>query len=432
LPEELAAMLRSPLPGVLLALLSLTACGEERPAFEPLPVGRIEFPVINGTVDNTHPAVVAVAGGNSACSATIVHVDAQSGIGHALTAAHCNGMQVVLQGVDYNDPDATYPIIDAEDHPNYNQQVYDFQMVRFNGASGQTPVIPAMSPAEDNLNEGTQIRHVGYGRSGPPPGQDNSVRHQFVSVIDQLDTLMMYYPFNGGGTCFGDSGGPQLTLQNERVAGVSSFVFGNDCDQGGGSGRVSAVYDTFIVPYINNAPIGPQSCDGCTQWATTGQGACVGQVEACFQNADCDALLGCFNGCSTSSCYQTCISQHPTGYSIYEQIFTCVCQTACPAECGSEPFCQGGSSSASVVSVSASAGPGSGGGAGVGGAAASTGIGGAVDPGDGWRAGNLANEKYESSSSCELRRGARRSAWLVIAAALGLALGRRRGRRPLV
>ena len=69
-------------------------------------------------------------------------------------AAHCDGMQYVLQGVDYNNPDATYPIIDHLDHPNYNQQVYDFQMVRFNGASGQTPVIPAMTPQDDNLGPG--------------------------------------------------------------------------------------------------------------------------------------------------------------------------------------------------------------------------------------------------------------------------------------
>jgi hypothetical protein len=426
-------MLRSTVASVTLAVLAslATGCGDASDV-HPLPIGRTELPVINGTVDNSHPAVVAIVGGNAACSATIIQVDANNGIGHALTAAHCDGMQYVLQGVDYNNPDATYPIIDHLDHPNYNQQVYDFQMVRFNGASGQTPVIPAMTPQDDNLAPGSQIRHVGYGKSGPPPGQNNSVRHQFVSSVSQLDTLMVYYDYNGGGTCFGDSGGPQLTTQNERVASVSSFVFGNNCDQGGGSGRVSAVYDTFVVPYINNAPIGPQSCDGCWQWATTGQGACVGQVEACFNDNDCSTLVDCFNACSTQTCINNCAAAHPSGYAIFEQIGNCVCTTACSSECGSEPFCQGGTSSSAAVSVSASATNGAGGGAGVGGSGPGPGVGGAgagVAGDDDWRAGNLKNQTFESTSSCAVgAAGSGAPAWIAMAAAFAACARRRRGR----
>ncbi len=415
---------------VMLALLGATAigCGDESDV-HTLPIGRVELPVINGQVDNGHPAVVALVSNNAACSATIIQVDANNGIGHALTAAHCDNMQYVLQGLDYQNPDATYPIIDTLDHPNYNQQVYDFQMVRFNGASAQTPVIPAMTPLDDNLNPGTQIRHVGYGKSGPPPGQNNSVRHQLVSSIAQLDTLMLYYDYTGGQTCFGDSGGPQLTIQNERVAGVSSYVFGNNCDSGGASGRVSAVYDTFITPYINNAPIGPQSCDGCTQWATTGQGACVGTVQTCLNDGDCSALVDCFNGCGTQTCINNCAAAHPSGYMLYQQIGACVCDTACPTECGNEAFCQGGTSS-SAVSVSASVTDGAGGGSGVGGGGpGGPGVGGSgLGNGDDWRAGDLKNQTFESSGSCAVGAGSSRGAWMAVSAALAAWALRRRDR----
>jgi len=36
-------------------------------------------------------------------------------------------------------------------------------MIRITGAGAATPVIPAMTPAQDNLASGTQVRHVGYG-----------------------------------------------------------------------------------------------------------------------------------------------------------------------------------------------------------------------------------------------------------------------------
>lgn len=398
--------------------------------------------IINGTPDTTHPAVVAVFG-NGGCTGTIIHTDPANGIGHVLTAAHCQNPQQVVIGNNYNSPTAVFPVIASQAHPSYNGQVYDFRMVRISGVNASTPVIPAMSPAQDNLAPGTQVRHVGYGLAGPPPGSNNSTRRQILGQLAQVSTLTIEYNQPNGGPCSGDSGGPQLTTSGqELVAGVTSFGDQN-CNSFGVSGRVSAIYDSFIVPYINDAPIGPLDCDGCLQAATTGQGDCIGDVNACFNNSACANLVQCLNNCATQNCVNQCAQDHQAGIPLYEAIFACVCNTACTMECGNEPVCMqgGGSTSAAATSAGATssvstgvggAGPGSG--AGAGDPTAGAGAGEPI-PGDGWNAGDLGEEDYEGgriiSSGCSVAsdESLPTDAWW-LAAALGLLWpGRRRRRR---
>ena len=87
--------------------------------------------------------------------------------GFALTAAHCVQLdtpQYVVQGNDYNASSAiVYPVVSYKAHPSYNQQVYDFGMVKFTGASGSTPIIPAMQASEDTLALGSVVNIIGYG-----------------------------------------------------------------------------------------------------------------------------------------------------------------------------------------------------------------------------------------------------------------------------
>ena len=381
---------------VLLCAVSAFACSDDPPSEN---YGDTNDAIINGTPDTTHQAVVLVAGNNSACSGTIVHTNGSTG--HVLTAAHCGSPQYVIQGNDYNNPTAVYNVVDYLGHPNYNGQVYDFMMVRFTGAGSGTPVIPAMSPAEDNLTTGTQIRHVGYGKSGPPPGQNNTIRREILGNLSGVQSLSLFYNQPQGGPCSGDSGGPQLSLGTERVAGVTSAGDPN-CASNGYSGRTSAVYDSFIMAYINNAPIGGMNCDQCTEASTTGMGACIGQVNTCFNDGDCNALLGCFDGCTTQSCYQDCANAHPSGLQLYLDIIDCVCDSACNAECGMEAFCQGGGPAPSTAAASTTA---SGGDptAGAGGATTGVGAGSGAASGDGWVAGDAQNVDYEgnlASSGC--------------------------------
>ncbi len=240
--------------------------------------------IINGAPDTTHQAVVAVLSNGGECTGTIIHKDPAQGIGHVITAAHCGAPVPVRPGNDYQSPSATFNVVDWAHHPNYDNQsnLFDFKMVRITGVTASTPVIAALPPAQDTLGSGSQVRHVGYGKSGPAPGSNNSIRRHIVGTLSGTNNSQIFYDQPAGGPCFGDSGGPELTIGgSERVAGVISYGDGN-CAQAGVSGRVSSVYDTFIMPYINGAPSGPLTCDQCYPSVTSGQGSCVAQVDTCL------------------------------------------------------------------------------------------------------------------------------------------------------
>ncbi|HUT99812.1 MAG TPA: trypsin-like peptidase domain-containing protein [Myxococcota bacterium] len=297
--------------------------------------------IINGSLDTTHQAVVAVLASNAACSGTIIEKNGNNLF--VLTAAHCvTGMtpQWIVQGNDYYSGSAiVYNVADYEAHPSYSGGDYDFGMIRAVGAGPGTPVIPALTSAQDNLATGTQIIHVGYGLTSYPNG-DTTQRHYIDGTLDGVDSITIWYGESPGGPCSGDSGGPQLTRGTERVGGVTSYGDQN-CAIYGVSGRVSAVYDSFIRPYIDGTPI-TMTCDECFSAVTGGQGACMTEVNACYNDSDCYAMLECFSNCSSSdqACYQACADQHPSGLQIYYAIYDCVCETGCVDECADDPLCQ--------------------------------------------------------------------------------------------
>jgi len=303
----------------------------------------LRAPIINGNLDTTHDAVVAVFLGMGACSGTIIHRD--GGNAWVLTAAHCvtpNPPQAVAQGDDYDNPVATYPVADYAYHPAYSGPggLFDFAVVRITGATAATPVIPALTPAEDTLAAGTLVRHLGYGITSYPSGYTTE-RHETTNTVNSVSASYFDYLQPTSGPCSGDSGGPALTVGGaERVAGVIS---GGDqtCSQYGVSGRVSAVYDSFIMAFINGTPI-TMTCDECFTGATSGSGACTAQVNACFANADCDALVSCIDPCVTQPCVQGCITAHPSGYTLYRAIYDCVCTTACTTACAGDALCTRG------------------------------------------------------------------------------------------
>ncbi len=434
-------------PICALAPLMLLACSDAGPEWSTeAPVASDEAAIINGNKDTTHQAVVLVSGSNnSACSGTIISV--KSGAGYVLTAAHCGNPQFVLQGNDYNNPTAYYPATKYQRHSGWTGQPpnYDFMMVQISGVNGSTPVIPAMSPGEDSLGVGTQIRHVGYGKSGPAPGSATSQRHEIVGTLSGVQALTVTYNQPNGGPCSGDSGGPQLTLSNERVASVTS-AGDQDCKTSGVSGRTSAVYNTFIMPFINNSPPAQQTCDQCTQGATTGQSsACYGAVDACLKNSSCSGLMDCLQKCGQNdqACVNQCAKTYSAGVNKYLAIFDCVCDTACKVECDGEPMCQGGSppppssSSSSSTSTSSSSTSSSGTG---GSDPTSSGTGGDPNttgpPGNesGWVAGDTNKKKYGGSvmlSQCAARwvgsRGSGSATWLAMLGVFAL-LARRRQR----
>ncbi len=316
------------------------------------PAGSAEQPIINGTKDTTHDAVVAVLGNQSACTGTIISKNVAAKKGYVLTAAHCveDPPQVIVRGQNYASG-TQYPVVDYLAHQNYDGQVYDFAMVTFTWSQTEPPAIPAMTSAQDDLMAGSSVKFLGYGVT--ESNQNNSTRYYFDGELQQVQALTVSYnqstggPFaNDGGPCFGDSGGPALFNvpgTGEVVAAITSYGDQN-CTEFGVSGRVSAI-GTWINNYITNGGggTGGQTCDQCAQEATSAGGSCIGAVNTCLNNADCSDFVQCFNACQTQACADQCVQDFPNGVDGYVAILNCLCDSGCPTECASADFCQGGS-----------------------------------------------------------------------------------------
>jgi V8-like Glu-specific endopeptidase len=436
--------IHAPFGATALAAALCTGCGDPG-GREPAPgrLGIVDAPIINGQIEPGYDAVVFVYGNMSGCSGTIVHANPAAGIGHVLTAAHCVNQppQFVVQADDYNSIGAKqFGVLDYKKHPSYNGQLYDFAMIRIGSVDANTPSIPPLSPAEDKLAPGTQVLHVGYGLTSYPSGQTTK-RHSILGKLDTVTSIALTYLQPNGGPCQGDSGGPNLVLGTVRVAGVIS-AGDEGCDQSGISGRASAVYDGFIKPYIDNAPIVPPklTCEQCHQLSTTGSGQCSDEVQACLGDAVCKALVDCLDACppQSSVCQMSCISQHGAGLSKYEAIFSCVCDVACTGECKDAAFCNQPSTGASTTGAGpgptstasgAQAGAGGGGGAGAGTTSGADGSGAGANTG--WVAGDEKDRHPEGnllSSGCAVGRGDKRHAAVVLLALAALAVLGRSGR----
>ncbi|HHH11382.1 MAG TPA: hypothetical protein ENK23_04840, partial [Sorangium sp.] len=292
--------------------------------------------IINGVEDTTHQAVVAYLHG-AKCSATIIAVDGN--IGYALTAAHCidNTAGVLRQGNNHNSGYIEYPVIDRMPHPEYvNAGLFDFAMLKFSGATAATPVIAPLPAAQDNLTSGKQLTLVGYGLT---QNGNTSVRHSIKRHLNYATALRLNFSQMTGGMCSGDSGGAALYTVggSEYVAGVHAFVSG-DCTTSGTSVRVSAVLDTFIMPYINGGSSKPQNCAQCSD-AHIFDGGCTDHVTTCLNNNDCNAYVNCLQGCNSAGCNVTCGNDHAAGKVLYDAVYSCVCTGPCSNECVDDVQC---------------------------------------------------------------------------------------------
>lgn len=348
-------------PRYLACLLAITSplvgascmAPPESPGDEKVDVG--ESAIINGQPDTTHAAVVAVLGNNFSCSGTIIQV--KNGQGYVLTAAHCcvpgSLPNTVVIGNNYNTGQA-FNVVNGSVKADacYGDcagSTNDVCMLRFSGASGSTPVIPVMTPQNDNLAVGTSVTYVGYGITASPPGGFNTVRRRVTKTIGYLDEYFVEYANpSTSGTCEGDSGGPGLVDVGgtEHVAAVTSFGDQN-CTQLGASIRSKSVYTNFIAPYLaDQAPINgacpiETDCQVCLNASTDQQcgGGCASALAACANNAQCGALLDCYQGCTTLTCQNDCNTTHVGGLQQYEKVQECICNTDCTAACGAQSFC---------------------------------------------------------------------------------------------
>jgi hypothetical protein len=171
-----------------------------------------------------------------------------------LTSAMCALLapNAFLMGRDWNPGGQVraYPIDFSVHHWSYAGGFeYDFGLAHLDAPAAGEPTC-GLQAAPDDLSEGAAVTHVGYGLISYPDGHTTE-RHYVTNTISLLSDLHLIFvpgtPFVG--PCFFDEGGPAISLPESLVAGVISSIDGT-CSEWALSGRVSAVYDSFIVPVV--------------------------------------------------------------------------------------------------------------------------------------------------------------------------------------
>ncbi len=263
------------IPALAAACVSLLGC--DRVATDPRPY-RPSF-ITNGALDgNDHPAVVLIVmdvAGQPAfrCSGTLIAPKV------VLTAGHCAGEPGEFSGVriftesDVQDGNNTYPFaggpnsVEATEwhaHPLFTESAFflhDVGVVLLSkavklaaGQYGRLPTrdqLDALKPSSSTL-----FTAVGYGvqRINPAFVEANRIRMFAEPHLIQINTgftgdfsLMLSNNASTGGTCFGDSGGPNFLDSGSVIAGVTSFGLNGTC---GGTGGVFRLDRKNVLDFV--------------------------------------------------------------------------------------------------------------------------------------------------------------------------------------
>lgn len=233
-----------------------------------------------------HPEVVLIimdVEGEPAyrCSGTMIKPDI------VLTAGHCTsnypgepftGMRVFYES-DVDNGDNNYPdpgphTIEATDwawHPDYELEPFFFNDVGIIKLESAVPGVGAedlgILPEADFLDQfktkrghhKTWFTAVGYGLQRINPVFVESARVRMIAEpkLIQINTpgftgdfsLLLSNNHSTGGTCFGDSGGPNFYKDTQIVAGVTSFGVNGNC---AGTGGVFRMDRQNVLDFVND------------------------------------------------------------------------------------------------------------------------------------------------------------------------------------
>ena len=266
-----------------LAVACLIPLGCDRAPTAPLSAPDHPSFITNGTVDgNAHPAVVLIVmdiAGKPAfrCSGTFIAPKL------VLTAGHCagepgefSGMRVFTES-DVQNGTNNYPFagpntIEAaswQAHPLFTERAFflhDVGVIQltkaFRLAPDQYGKLPTVNQL-DALEHGsaTVFTAVGYGlqRINPVFIEAEKIRMFAEPHLIQINTpltggfsLLLSNNASTGGTCFGDSGGPNYLGSSNVIAAVTSFGRNGNCAGTGGVFRLDRqnVLD-FVTQFLN-------------------------------------------------------------------------------------------------------------------------------------------------------------------------------------
>ncbi|PYO91074.1 MAG: serine protease [Gemmatimonadetes bacterium] len=247
------------------------------------PTDRPSFITFGSLDGNTHPAVVLIVmdiAGEPAfrCSGTVIAPKV------VLTAGHCagepgefSGMRVFtesdVQNGNNNFPFAGPNTIEAKEwhsHPLFTEAQFfrhDVGVVLLSGAVSLSASEYGKLPSVNQLDalhprSSTRFTAVGYGlqKINPVFIEAEKIRMFAEPWLVQINTpgftgdfsLLLSNNAASGGTCFGDSGGPNYLGSSNVIAGVTSFGLNGTCGGTGGVFRLDRknVLD-FVSQYLN-------------------------------------------------------------------------------------------------------------------------------------------------------------------------------------
>lgn len=236
--------------------------------------------IVHGALDgNAHPAVVLVlmeVAGQPAfrCSGTLIAPTI------VLTAGHCTGEPGDFSGIrifteaDVENGNNNYPFAGPNSveaaawysHPLYTNGAFflhDVGVIELTApvslAADQYGQLPAVN-ALDALRprNATRFTSVGYGvqRINPAFVEAERIRMNARPQLVQINTgftgnfsLLLSNNASTGGTCFGDSGGPNYVGGSNTIGGVTSFALNGSC---GGTGGVFRLDRQNVLDFVTS------------------------------------------------------------------------------------------------------------------------------------------------------------------------------------